>query len=569
MADSERRKSSSPLIKPTLLHSSPSNPFSVLQDKNEINFNFTAKELRESEGLSPRTQLICTITPDCENALDDLLDHGMSLVNLNMTRYPASETEYVKLLRLLRKDSKKFDRAVCVCVDLKGPNIFLGPLSSSRRFFTSGETVPVRFNTIVGDDSHSLVFLGENISSIIENDTVVTLDGGHVNAVTKNVTDGGCSLHITKSGTVQQNTMIVVPETSTIPPLLSEDDMKSLRFVVDYDCDAVMVHARSGDDIVALKEVLSKLQKDRHKEERSISIVAKIECKLGLQNLDEIMAATDVVMINREALGAVIPVQKVCMVQKYIIQTCNKQAKPVITAYQILNSMVNNPDAHRAECTDIANAIFDGTDSLILHEPIAEGHYRVEALDVLKRICVSSEKAYDYKSHFRNRLSYIKQQDRSEAIASSAVKTSIDLQVPLVVVLSSTGLTARLVAKYRPNAPIMCITEYETIRRQCLFTRGVVGYIREPGDADSYAIKRALDWAVSLDWVKIGEDVVAVSGQNHVSGSSNTIQVITIGGKNASLTNLNTYDAHDDKPDWDAVFRASNTGIGMMKSSHG
>eukprot|EP00494_Astrolonche_serrata_P034498 UN34767 len=426
---------------------------------------------------------MCTLQPSRKTLIPELLSHGMNIANLCVHQYPNSLKEYSKLVSILRSESKSKKLPCCVNVDLCGPSIIFrhGDKINKKKELKKGTVLKVAFTTKFNDDekmkSHDLLFIGQNIPKTLRKVKKVKLDGGQVHGELQSTTLEGTELKITKGGFISQYRTVVSTEaeiSANILSCLSEDHVK---FAVKH-ADSISVAVRSAVDVERVVQMFLKQGK-------KMFIIGKIESKISLQNLQEIINACDGICINREELGTVLPVQKVCSFQKYIIHLCNIKAKPVVTFSGVLQSMVTEPDPTRAECTDVANAVFDGTDCILLHEPMAEGAYPMDALDTLNKICISSEVAFDHATHFnklmtRKRTSEKKKDSdaekeaiRAEAVASSAVKTSFDLESPLMIILSSSGHSARLISKFRPKAKILCITRTTSVERECLFSHGV------------------------------------------------------------------------------------------------
>lgn len=248
----------------------------------------------------------------------------------------------------------------------------------------------------------------------------------------------------------------------------------------------------------------------------------------GLDNFDEILEASDGIMVARGDLGVEIPIQKVCMAQKMIIRKCNIAGKPVVTATQMLESMIKNPRPTRAEATDVANAVFDGTDCVMLSGETAKGKFPVEAVSTMASICVTSELAIDHQTQFLSILSLTKRPlSRPEAIASSAVKVETDLDAALVIVLTESGASARYVAKYKPSVPVITVTSTPHVSRQLLLSRAVWPILAEE-KSDDKLIEEAIAIAKSNRWVTSDDWIIVVSGSQGIQGSAHTLKVVRV-----------------------------------------
>eukprot|EP00172_Hildenbrandia_rubra_P003402 Plantae.Rhodophyta-Hildenbrandia_rubra.ctg54302.p1 GENE.Plantae.Rhodophyta-Hildenbrandia_rubra.ctg54302~~Plantae.Rhodophyta-Hildenbrandia_rubra.ctg54302.p1 ORF type:complete len:265 (-),score=52.83 Plantae.Rhodophyta-Hildenbrandia_rubra.ctg54302:497-1291(-) len=262
-------------------------------------------------------------------------------------------------------------------------------------------------------------------------------------------------------------------------------------------------------------------------------IISKIENQEGLQNYDAVMDASDGIMVARGDMGVEIPIEKVSIAQKMMISKCNVAGKPVVTATQMLDSMIKNPRPTRAETTDVANAVFDGSDCVMLSGETAKGDYPVQAVETMASICREAEKALDYNASFNALRKHMKKnnpnQSVTETITSSAVKTAYDLSSSIILCLTETGRTARLVCKYRPVSPIVCVTSNEHTARQLLLYRGAFPMLVGSMIGTESLIARSLVRMGSSRLAKKGDLVVVVSGMTEgVSGGTNVMRVLTV-----------------------------------------
>jgi len=311
-------------------------------------------------------------------------------------------------------------------------------------------------------------------------------------------------------------------------PTLTAKDIEDLqKFGVAYQVDFIAASfVRKPSDIDFIRQVLGP-------EGSNIKIIAKIENQEGLENYDAILDRTDGIMVARGDLGMEIPIEKVFLAQKMMIQRCNLAGKPVVTATQMLESMITNPRPTRAECADVANAVLDGTDCVMLSGETANGDYPVEAVSMMRNTCLEAESMIDYDASYDNiRHTTMKLQSSvspAEAIASSAVKTARDVSASLIVVLTETGTTARLIAKYRPSMPILAVTSVSAVARQ------MQGYVKncrcelvDSMHGSEELISSAIAKALQKGLCKSGSPVVVVHGSKEAAaGSTNLLRVMT------------------------------------------
>ncbi|RLN93210.1 hypothetical protein BBJ28_00023489, partial [Nothophytophthora sp. Chile5] len=267
---------------------------------------------------------------------------------------------------------------------------------------------------------------------------------------------------------------------------------------------------------------------------RGIKIISKIESHEGMENFDEILAKTDGIMVARGDLGMEIPPETVFLAQKMMIRKANLAGKPVVTATQMLESMIKAPRPTRAECTDVANAVLDGTDAVMLSGESANGDYPTEAVKMMAATCLQAESAIHYNELYQALRSTVLEVNGpmaiEEAIASSAVKTAIDINAKMIVVLTETGNTARLVSKFRPEAPVLVMTALEQTARQSEgFLKGVVSRCMGSMIGTDSILYRATDMGKQLGWVQKGDAVIAVHGiQEAKSGATNMLKVLYV-----------------------------------------
>jgi len=356
------------------------------------------------------------------------------------------------------------------------------------------------------------------------------------------VADGGLSLTVKSCGDDHVITEVVndfelgekknanLPGVKVDLPVLQEKDVKDItQFGIPMGIDFIAASfVQSRDDVKIIRKTLGLRG-------RSIKIISKIENQEGINNIDEIIEESDGVMVARGDMGMEIDIEKVGLVQKMIIRKCNLAGKPVITATQMLDSMERCPRPTRAEATDVLNAVLDGTDAVMLSGECANGKFPEESVATLRRICEQAENVLDYKGlYLQSRLSVLNlakdnKVSSVEAVCSSAVKATVDAECTLIVALTETGQTARLMAKYRPACPILAITASATTVRQLGVVRGIVPMLTASFVGTDSVITKAIKHAVTHGMVKSGDQVIAVHGtQEESPGHSNLLKVVTV-----------------------------------------
>lgn len=380
--------------------------------------------------------------------------------------------------------------------------------------------------TVVGTKdkiSHSY----EAMSRSVKEGSEILIDDGLISlCVTKVVDDTEVECRINNGGALGQTKGVNLPAANVELPALTEKDKADLRFGCEQKVDLLAASfIRKADDVRQIRAFLKE-----HGGE-SIKIISKIENQEGVLNFDEILEESDAIMVARGDLGVEIPIEMVATAQKMMISKCNVAGKPVITATQMLDSMIKNPRPTRAETTDVANAVLDGTDCVMLSGETAKGAYPAETVRTMVSICREAEKLVDHRYVF-DALREIAKKDPNasvgETITSSAVKTAFDIQAGIIVCHTQQGHTARLVCKYRPSAPVLCVTPSESNARQLMMTCGafpfVVGSVL--GNQDALEL-RTLRYATVSGLCEPGCMVVGIAGEKEgVSGGTNYLRVI-------------------------------------------
>eukprot|EP00475_Leptophrys_vorax_P019051 TRINITY_DN2602_c0_g1_i1.p1 TRINITY_DN2602_c0_g1~~TRINITY_DN2602_c0_g1_i1.p1 ORF type:complete len:550 (-),score=161.80 TRINITY_DN2602_c0_g1_i1:41-1564(-) len=484
-------------------------------------------KIRRQGGVAPpRTKIICTLGPKSHDpkVLTELLEAGMNVARLNFSHGSYEyHADSIKMIRSVMHQSK---RLCAIMLDTKGPEIRTGKLANGDevRLSKGQEYTFTTDYTFLGDDKTGAISYA-NITKVIKRGDRVLVEDGNIEFVVEEVGDTWVRTRLTIDCVLGQQKNVNLPGVPIDLPPVTQKDIDDLKFGVEQGIDFVAASfMRNGNSVRALREILGSQGKN-------IRIISKIESQEGLDNFDEILAESDGIMVARGDLGVNIPIEQVALAQKMMIRKCNLAGKTVVTATQMLDSMITNPNPTRAEATDVANAVFDGSDCVMLSGETAKGAYPIKAVQMMAEICRETEANIDYISTFQSirEMNQLADVSIAEAIASSAVKTAIDLKAALLIVLTETGSTARFVAKYRPAAPILCITASEQVARQTLASRGLlpllVGSMR---GADSL-IARAIEVAKKLGMCKVKDVVVATTGAKEgVQGLTNNLKVLTV-----------------------------------------
>uniref|UniRef100_A0AAV1VFB0 Pyruvate kinase n=1 Tax=Peronospora matthiolae TaxID=2874970 RepID=A0AAV1VFB0_9STRA len=470
--------------------------------------------MRSVDGVERKTRIFCTLGPSCssEKGLTELLDAGMNVARFNFSHGDQrSHTETLNRLRAAL--ATRPHKNVATMLDTKGPEIRTGFLANKDKV-TIQKDATVELTTdyeFLGNESKIACSYPELPQSVELGSSILVADGALVLTVTA-IKETSVVTRATNTATLGERKNMNLPGCKVLLPTLTakdEDDLVNFGLVHDVDYIAASF-VRTGQDIDNIRKVLGRRG-------RSVKIIAKIESQEGLENFDEILTKADGIMVARGDLGMEIPPEKVFLAQKMMIRRANIAGKPVVTATQMLESMIKAPRPTRAECTDVANAVLDGTDAVMLSGETASGDYPSEAVAIMAKICVQAEGAIHYNELYQALhnavLGTFGQMSTQEAITSSAVKTAIDIKAKMIVVLTESGDTARLVAKFRPSMPVLVLTARGGTARQAEgFNKGVTARCMGSMIGTDSILYRATDLGKQFGWVEPGDNVVALHG---------------------------------------------------------
>ena len=468
-----------------------------------------------------KTKIVCTIGPKTESkeVLKQLLEAGMNVMRLNFSH--GDYEEHGRRISNLREVISETGMRAAILLDTKGPEIRTIKLEGGNDVsLVAGQDFTFTTDKTVIGNNKIVAVTYEGFPSDLKAGDTVLVDDGLIAMEVKEVTDKEVRCVVKNNGDLGENKGINLPGVSVNLPALAEKDVNDLKFGCEQGIDFVAASfIRKADDVLAVRKVL-----DENGGE-SIKIISKIENQEGLNNFDEILEVTDGVMVARGDLGVEIPVEEVPFAQKMMIEKCNAAGKPVITATQMLDSMIKNPRPTRAEANDVANAIIDGTDAVMLSGETAKGKYPVEAVKVMARIAEKTDPLIYTNVDFETE----DEQTITEAVAKGTVDVAEALEAKLIVVGTGTGRAAKSLRKYFPTARILALTNSQTTANQLLLSRGVLSVAAaKPATLDRF-FKQAEDEAVKSGLVKSGDIIVVTCGEQvYVQGTTNTMKVIKI-----------------------------------------
>jgi pyruvate kinase len=467
------------------------------------------------------TKIVCTIGPSSQavDRLVTLIHAGMDVARLNFSH--GSHDEHLAVIRNMSDASKQTGEAITVLQDLGGPKIRTGVVKDHSVMLKEGQRFIFTIEETVGDENRVSTTYKELPKDVRKGDTIL-VDDGKIKLTVIGATTRDVQCEVLNGGILSDKKGMNLPGVKVSASSLTEKDLEDLKFGLANEVDYIALSfVRKGEDIKHLREVIIRDGKKGIK----IPIIAKIEKPEAVENIDAIIAESDCIMVARGDLGVELPPEEVPLIQKMIVRKCNEAGKPVIIATQMLESMIENPRPTRAEANDVANAVLDGTDAVMLSAETSVGKYPVEAVTTMDKIIRQAETVR--RDRLDEREEGTRNVDRFDAIARAAAVLAKQLNATAIVPLTHSGSTALRISKYRPTAPILAITGRERILRRLNLVWGVRGLI-VPGfeAAADTAFERIQDELLKLGYVQKGDYVVFTAGIPLMSkGTTNTIKV--------------------------------------------
>ena len=468
-----------------------------------------------------RTKIVCTLGPasEKEETLRELIKSGLNVARMNFSH--GSHEEHKGRMDLVKKVREKLNKPVALLLDTKGPEIRTGNFDQPEVLLEEGQKFTITMKDVMGTKEMCTVSYKGLANDVVAGDTIL-IDDGLVGLRVNEINGDDILCTVENSGIVKNHKGVNVPGVKINLPALTDKDVSDIEFGISQGIDFIAASfVRKVSDVLAIREILER------NNATDIQIISKIENQEGVDNLDEIIAVSDGIMVARGDLGVEIPTEEIPVVQKLMIAKCNEAGKPVITATQMLDSMMRNPRPTRAEVTDVANAIYDGTDAIMLSGETAAGKYPVEAVKTMATIAKRTEETLDY-----DRL--LNKNDRSNATVTHAIShatctTAVDLDASAIITSTSSGHTARMVSKCRPKCPIIATTNDERVMRRLALTWGVYPVKSEIAGNTDEVIENAIEVSKNAEYINNGELVVITAGVPvGISGTTNLIKVHVI-----------------------------------------
>lgn len=465
-----------------------------------------------------KTKIICTIGPASRKpeVLEQLVEAGMNVCRLNFSH--GTHEEHAALIKDIRATAEKLGVHLAILQDLAGPKIRTGKMGAGCITLKEGDRFTLTNREVPGDQREVGLTYPDLPHNVRSGDTILLADGAmELKVISSSDTDVVCE--VINGGELTSNKGINLPDRSINAPILSEKDKRDLEFGLEQGVDFVALSfVRTAHDVRVAKKLIKEAG-------RKTPIIAKIEKFEALDNIDDIVAEAGGIMVARGDLGVEIPLESVPRMQKMLIAKTNQAAKPVITATQMLKSMVESPRPTRAEVTDVANAIYDGTDAIMLSEETAMGEYPVNAVKVMSRVACDTETMIDYEAWTRKMKRTVKTTPK-QAVAHSAVEMAEDIEAAAIITCTKSGSTTRNVAMYRPRQVLLTITPNEKSARRTSLTFGAVPLLIDTVHTAEELERAAIEQALQGGYVKPGQYVVITAGLPFSEGAStNMIKV--------------------------------------------
>lgn len=468
-----------------------------------------------------KTKIICTIGPssESEEKLRELMLAGMNVARFNFSH--GTHEEHKKKFDRVIKVSNELGLPVATLLDTKGPEIRLKDIEGGKTELVSGQKFILTTEEILGTNEKVSISY-KNLVNDISVGTTILIDDGLIEMVVDAIEDTDILCTVINGGPISNHKGVNVPGAELSMPYISDVDRSDIMFGCDMGFDFIAASfVRCREDILEVRKIL-----DEH--ESHMKIIAKIESMQGIRNLEDILTVSDGIMVARGDLGVEIPMEEVPVVQKQMIKMAEAQGKHVITATQMLESMIKNPRPTRAETTDIANAIYDGTTAIMLSGETAAGAYPVEAVRTMARIAERSEQDIDYNGRMKRR-EHIDNFDVTTAISHATCTTAMDLKAAAIITVTISGFTAGMISRYKPSCPIIACSVSPRICRQLSLSWGVtpIWIARENTTDDLFDV--AIHAAEEAGYIKKGDKVVLTAGVPlGVSGKTNMLRVVEV-----------------------------------------
>lgn len=470
-----------------------------------------------------RTKIVCTIGPATKDVevLKEMIKAGMNVARLNFSHGSFAEQEvYYNGVKQAREE---LGLPVAILLDTQGPEIRTGKLEVNPVVLKAEEKFTLVNEDIIGDNTKTSVTY-KDLYKDVEPGTVILIDDGKIELEVTEIVGKDVVCKVTNGGELGNRKSINIPGRHINLPALKEKDIQDLKDACKYDFDYIAASfIRTADDVNQIRKVLV------DNGGADIKIISKIECQEGIDNFDEILDVSDGIMVARGDMGVEIPMEDVPAVQKRLIKECNKAGKIVITATQMLESMISNPRPTRAEVSDVANAVYDVTGAIMLSGESAMGSYPVECVDTMSRIARSTEAAISYDKRFARKNIDLDHIDYEYYLDYSICTAAKQLKAKAIIAYTERGCTPQKLSSLLATCPIIAVTKYEKTYRQLALVANVIPLLIKEGETPSDIISKGIDKAVDLELISKGDVLAVVGGSKTLEGRDARMNR-TIGG---------------------------------------
>lgn len=471
-----------------------------------------------------KTKIVCTIGPssESEDVLRQLFLNGLNVARLNFSH--GNYEEHKKRIDNIKSLREELEMPIGIMLDTKGPEIRLGTFKEEVVELADGNHFTLTTRDIVGDkDIVNISYKG--LPNDVKKDDRILIDDGLIEVKVDEIINGtDIRCIIVNGGTLKDHKGVNIPKVSINLPAITKKDIDDIKFGIENDIDFIAASfIRKAADVLEIRRILE------DNDGGHIDIISKIENQEGVDNIDEIINASDGIMVARGDLGVEILAEEIPLIQKQIIKKCNIAGKPVITATQMLDSMMRNPRPTRAEVTDVANAILDGSDAIMLSGETAAGKYPIESVKTMYSIATRTEESLDYLEILKLK-SIAKDISTTNAISKATCTTAEDLEASAIITATSSGYTSKAISRFRPRAPIIAATTTKRVMRKLSLVWGVHPVLSVKSDITDKVIDMSIHSAIKKGYIKEGDLIIITAGiPVGVSGTTNLIKVHTVG----------------------------------------
>lgn len=470
-----------------------------------------------------KTKIICTLGPATQGLYEELIMNGMDAARFNFSH----ENHEIHSQRIdkLKKAREKLNKPIPLIIDTKGPEIRLGILKKKVTLL-NGATIKLVTYDIAGDEN-IVSITSKSLYKCVSVGQSVFIDDGSINLKVTHIQGSDIICKVISGGQISSRKGVNVPGCITGLPFMSQQDKADIEFAIDKDFDFIALSfVQTASDIYKVRDIL------KNKNREDIKIIAKIENIRAVENIDEIISAADSIMIARGDLGIELPIERVPIIQKQLIKKCYSAAKPVIVATQMLESMTENPVPTRAEVSDVANAIYDGTSVVMLSGETAAGKFPIESLKMMTEVILEAERDIDYKARFEEENRKVIDKNVLNTISEVSVFTSFKIRSKAIVMPTRTGNSARMISSFRPLCPIIAITMEQITRRQLNISWGIQPMIMEFLGDQQQLFEKVMEKAIETELVKKGDMIILTAGiPTGSEGKTNMLKLHRVGDK--------------------------------------